>query len=223
MNLTSFRSIGMACGASLMLAMASVSLGQNLLSDPGFEGVNASANDVPMAGSGGAWSGWNNWVSPYSGYYTASVAHSGLQAAKTFSGPNAGIYQYVPVTAGQTYTASAYFENSSTDVITDTAATEDVRMIFFSGANGTGSALATDVAPVNFVPGTSPVNTWVQLTVTGAAPAGTESVQWMAFFNNPDYASGSMFVDDASLTAVPEPASLGLLAIGGLAALRRKR
>jgi MYXO-CTERM domain-containing protein len=208
----------------LVLATAGMSFGDtNLLSDPGFEGVDASAGDVPMS-NGGPWQGWNNWVSPYSGYYTAATAHTGTQAGKTFSGPNAGIYQYVTVTAGATYTASAYFEDFSGDPLQG-GETDDVRMIFWSGPNGTGSALVTDVSS-SVVDDTATPDTWIPLSVTAVAPAGTESVQWMAFFNNPNYAGGSLFVDDASLVAVPEPSALpagiALLAIGGLTRLRRR-
>ena len=35
--------------------------------------------------------------------------------------------------------------------------------------------------------------------------------------------TGDVFVDDVSLTAVPEPSTLAVLSLGGLAALRRRR
>jgi autotransporter-associated beta strand protein len=44
-----------------------------------------------------------------------------------------------------------------------------------------------------------PLDAWTQSSITATAPAGTESVQWMAFLNNPNYAAGSLFVDDTSL------------------------
>jgi len=200
----------------------------NLLTDPSFEPGIASApsagsGDVPMS-TAGPWAGWNNWVAPYSAYYTQSVVpEDGVQVAKTFSGPNAGIYQYVAATGLDSYTASAYFENSSTDPM-QAGETDDVRMIFFSGPNGTGSALDTEVSSA-VVSNANPADAWTQLSVTAPAPAGTASIQWMAFFNNPNYAGGSMFVDNASLVdnSVPEPASFGLLAVGGVSLLLRRR
>lgn len=194
----------------------------NLLTDPGFEGVDASAGDVSTVGSGGAWSGWNNWVPPNGAYYTAAVAHTGSQAGKTFSGPNAGIYQYVDVSGndGAAFTGSLWFVNSSVDPLQAASQLADVRVVFFDGANGTGTALATIVAPAPFTNATTDV--WTQLTVTGLVPTGAVSAQFMAFLDNPENAGGAMFVDDASFV-VPEPASLALLAMGGLAMIARRR
>jgi autotransporter-associated beta strand protein len=184
---------------------------QNLLLDPGFEaGIDgapdASGGDTPMSVSG-PWLGYNTYLAPYSGYYGSSAddglpAHTGTQFGKTFGAPNAGIYQFVPVNPGDNYTASAFFYNSTTanggqDGLNGPQ-TDDVRMIFFPGANGTGSPLATDVVPVP-VSDLNPANTWIQLSFSAAAPAGAESVQWMAFFNNPNSTGGALFVDDASL------------------------
>jgi hypothetical protein len=194
-----------ACTAGILGAVLATSAkAQNLLLDPGFEpdattgAPNASAGDVPMS-TAGPWLGWNNWVSPYSAYYTASVApHSGTQVGKTFSGPNAGIYQFVNITAGNSYTASAWFDDDASDPFNDTAMTDDVRMIFFSGTGGTGTNLGTFVT-TNPLVYADPLSTWLQSSVTTTAPVGAESVQWMAFLNNPNYGAGSLFVDDASL------------------------
>jgi autotransporter-associated beta strand protein len=191
---------------------SSVKAQTNLILDPGFEaGVDgspdASTGDTPMV-AGGPWLGWNNWVGPYSGYYASSVddgfdAHGGTQFGKTFSGPNGGIYQFVDdINAGDSYTASAWFEDNTTgnggaDALNGPQ-TDDVRMIFFSGPDGSGDNLGTFVAPVP-VSDLSTPDTWLQLSVTTDAPAGAESVQWMAFFNDPDYTGGALFVDDASL------------------------
>ncbi|MGD0462148.1 MAG: autotransporter-associated beta strand repeat-containing protein [Tepidisphaeraceae bacterium] len=215
-----------ACIAGIAgAAFASSAKAQNLLLDPGFEaGIDgapdASSGDVPMSTSG-PWSGWNNWLGPYSGYYASSVddgltARTGTQMGKTFSGPNGGIYQDVAVTAGDSYTASAWFDNSSTanggiDLLNGPE-TDDVRMIFFSGPSGTGNGLGTYVTPVP-VSDLTPTDTWTQLSVTATAPAGTVSVQWMAFFNNPGYSGGALFVDDASL--IQNPANLTWSNAGG--------
>jgi autotransporter-associated beta strand protein len=201
------QSIVVACAAAAAGIVFSASVGHaqtNLLLNPGFEQGGAAPNmDVPMqATPGGApiagWSGWNNWVYPYSAYYTQSIAaHSGSDVGKTFSGKNGGIYQFVNVNAGDNYTASAWFVNSSTDALNG-AETDDVRMIFFSGTNGSGSNLGTFVAPIPVSDLTTP-DVWTQLSVTVDAPAGAQSVQWMAFFNNTNGSGGALFVDDASL------------------------
>lgn len=211
--------------ASVALFGMSLSASAGLLLNPGFEaGVDGtpdvSGGDASMA-DGGPWLGWNNWVSPYSGYYTAAVAHSGTQAGKTFSGPNAGIYQYVAVTPGLEYTASAWFLNASGGDAFNGAQTADIRIIFFSGPNGTGDNLGTFVAPTA-ISAVTPQDVWTPLEVTAVAPVGAQSAQVMAFFNNPGGTGGAMFVDDMDLN-VPEPAALSLLGVAGLLACRRRR
>jgi autotransporter-associated beta strand protein len=200
-----------AAGAVSALT-ASFSLGQtNLLLDPGFESGNAaitanSGRDTAISTVAGTpWLGWNNWVSPYSAFFSQEVApHSGSSVAKTFSTPNGGVYQYVNVIPGDTYTASAWFLNTS--IAGDTlrgGETEDVRMIFNSGLNGTGNGLGTFVTPVP-VSDLTPTDQWTQLSISAVAPAGTQQVQWMAFFNNPNGSlsisvAGALFVDDGAL------------------------
>jgi hypothetical protein len=219
----SYRTILASAVTALGLAAATASAG--LLANPGFEAFvsgspDASSGDVPM-NSGGPWAGWNNWVSPFSGYYTDDVAHTGTQAGKTFSGPNAGIYQNVSVTAGQQYTASAYFLNRSGVDALNGIQTVDIRITFFDGANGTGNNLGIFVAPTAISAGT-PVDTWTPLSVTAIAPLGAQSAQVMAFFNNPEFGGGALYVDDMDLVAVPEPASLAALGVAGML-LRRRR
>jgi hypothetical protein len=70
-------------------------------------------------------------------------------------------------------------------------------------------------------------NEWHQHTLMAAAPPGTVLVQVRASMIdgvNSDLNPQSAFVDDFSLTAIPEPTSLGLFALGGglLLACRRR-
>ncbi|MDB5327592.1 MAG: hypothetical protein JWM57_3161 [Phycisphaerales bacterium] len=200
----------------------------NLLLSPGFEaGIDGSPNagtgDVATAGTT-PWNSWNNWAPPnYTGFYTASFAHGGTQAGKTYSGPNCGIYQTVNITGGDTYTASAFFLNATSDPLGGGAAqTEDIRLTW---QDALGNAIGASVISPT-LSGASPKDVWTQISLTAAAPAGASKVQVLAFMNNPNNAGGSMFVDDASLTdvtATPEPASLGLLSVAGVALLRRRR
>jgi len=198
-----------AAVAGLVIGGAYASGQTNLLLDPGFEaGVagapDASSGDVATSTTAvqraGPWIGWNNWVSPYSGFYTTSIpAHSGTQVGKTFSGPYGGIYQFPSVTGGDAYTASAWFVNSSLPADTlQNGETDDVRITFFSGPNGTGTNLGLVISSAT-VSNANPLDTWTQLTVQAAAPPTAQSVQWMAFFNDPLYLGGALFVDDTSL------------------------
>lgn len=219
---------GLICSAGLICqpVAATPTLNTNLLNDPGFEaspgptgGPNASTGDVSTASGTYGWSGWNNWSAPYGAYYTASIAYAGTQAGKTYSGPNGGLYQFVPVTGagGYQFSASAWFYNMSGGNALNGSETDDIRVIF---KDASGATLATDVSATNLNAG-SPTNTWMQLSVTGLVPATATQAQVMMFFNNPGNAGGALFTDSAnfSLSAVPEPASLGLFALGGLGML----
>ena len=55
---------------------------------------------------------------------------------------------------------------------------------------------------------------------TSPSPAGTAFVKFEISLDN---GVGTIYVDDASLTVVPEPASLGMVAIGASTLLRRRR
>ncbi len=167
-----------ACTAGIFsAAIASYACAQtNLVIDYNFAaGVDgspdASTGDVPMTNSlnpdAGPWMGWNNWVYPYAGYYCSTV-DTGLpstssgnggsdQYGKTFGGnngnpgtSNGGIYQYVGATAGDTYTASGFFDNSAIandgEDELNSGQTDSVEMLFYSGADGTGTTLATNVS-----------------------------------------------------------------------------
>jgi hypothetical protein len=108
-----------------------------------------------------------------------------------------------------------------------------IQATFFSGDDGTGSNLGTvatgpgNAAFSNHIDYTSPVGVWIPLdTGVITAPAGSESMQIFALAVFPQLAdsNGGIFVDDFTLTnVVPEPASIGLLAIGGVALLARRR
>jgi len=219
---------GFICSAGLLCQSVAANpvLNTNLLNDPGFEaspgptgGPDASKGDVSTASGTYGWSGWNNWTAPYGAFYTSSVAQSGTQAGKTYSGPNGGLYQYVAITGagGDQFSASAWFYNMSGTNALNGQETDDIRVIFTDAA---GTTLATDVSPVS-LNASSPTNTWTQLSVTGLVPTTATKAQVMMFFNNPAGAGGALFTDNASfsLSAVPEPASLGLLALGGLGML----
>jgi autotransporter-associated beta strand protein len=191
-----------------------------MLSNPGFEDpVLAPNTDMPMQSTPGgtptaSWYGWNNETAPYSAYYDDNITpHSGNQVGKTYggmtysgNGPNAGIFQPVASTPGDSYTASGWYVNSSVNGGADQLnnnETDDCRIFFDSGANGTGTTVGnTFISPT--LTELSPTDVWTQLSTVGVAPAGTQSVVWMAFYSCPvEFAAGALYVDDAYLGYSP--------------------
>ncbi len=97
--------------------------------------------------------------------------------------------------------------------------------MIFKGS--TGSTLATYTT--NIGPTVTLDRIWAPYSVTGLAPSGATSVTldigWINGGGDGGTGSQGAFADDATLTSapVPEPASLGLLAVSGLALLGRRR
>ena len=123
--------------------------------------------------------------------------------------------------------APAGSSNNGTDFV-------GLQATFFAGDNGTGSNLGTvatgpgNAVFTNHIDSTSPVGVWIPLTTgTFTAPAGSESLQvfGIAIFPQELVSGTGVFEDDLDLEPVnvPEPASLGLLAVGGVSLLLRRR
>jgi hypothetical protein len=202
--------------ALLVTAFLSASSHAALL-NPGFEAPDASGGDVYGSAN---WGAFNN------AFTTISVpAHSGAQSLKVY-GPffqfgGSGVVQGgFAANPGETWEASAYLRNDSSDPMQGTNFAV-VKMEFLNAVNNViGFAESTQFNASN-----STANTWELRSIQGVAPAGTTSAQIVLVhvqLNDP-VTGGSVFFDDAAFALVPEPASLGLLAMGGLLSLRRRR
>ncbi len=113
---------------------------------------------------------------------------------------SAGISQAVSTTPGQTYNLSFWFATNASGLVDNSnefkvAWDNDVQM---------------DIAYFDKMP-------WTNFTfpVTGT---GSDTVSFSGYQTH-----GYNGLDDVSLTPTPEPATLSLLALGGLAVLRRRR
>jgi hypothetical protein len=209
---------GLAAATLLLAAGTRAHAAINLLTNPGFESPNASSGDVYAS------TGWNGFNDVYT--HASATAHTGSQVLKIFGpffqGGGAGAVQGgFAATPGQTFEASAFLRNDSTDPIQGSNFAV-VKVEFLNSGNSViGSAESPHFTAANAQ------NVWTPELVDAVAPANTTSAQIVLVhvqLNSP-VTGGSVFFDDASFSVVPEPASMTAAMIGfaGLALRRRNR
>jgi autotransporter-associated beta strand protein len=189
-----------------LVATASSARAQNLLADSGFE-VASPDNNVDA--SGGDVFGANGWSVFGGGTFTASslsdgpIAHTGNQTFKSF-GTFVGGFQQFAVTPGQTYTAAVWtidstMANGGNDK-EGTGTVNQLELNFYpdngSGQPNTGAGFFNTV-PIITVSATSPLDTWVQGTVTVTVPPTDAFMRFQ--INQSVDTGGAAYWDDASL------------------------
>ena len=188
-----------------MLSLALVSLAatpmhsQELLTNPGFDSAGA---------------GWGSFGAAGFNDFFGGNEHASLFMDNP--GNFGGVFQTgIAATPGLTYTIELL------DVRIEDNAAANLRfgLEYYLGDDSTAAG-AFDIVPIPL----SPTGDGLSFSTNGTAPAGAAFVRPIIQFDNvTSTASGqeNAFVFEASLT-VPEPASLTLLAGGGLALLRRR-
>lgn len=234
MRFTRFQAValGSTLASALTCGLMSSSASANLLTDPGFENQTSAPNPNPTDTP----PGWANFGGTG---FSQTYAHTGSWSLNTPSnggGYNVpGSYQVFAASPGQSFTFSGYVytPNTLVPLSNDFAI---LQLSWDSGAPPNNYAGGSSTGPVNTVDigdpaGTPPAGTvplppgtWTFASVTGIAPAGTNSMGAYILNINAD-ANANFYFDDMSLTAtaVPEPASLGLLGLGSLMVLKRRR
>ena len=201
--------------------------GANLLTNGSFEMPDASGGDIP--GDPPGWFGFND---PNTRFTTQFTAYEGIQSYKTFGpfdfiGGGTGIVQAAPATPGQQYDGSVWAQQVTGDTLQGgNFGVFKLEFLNSSGGLAAGGVAGVDIfesAPFNAA---SAVDTWIELTASGVAPAGTASVQAVIVQvqlgdGSGGFTGGAIFWDAASVV-VPAPgaAALGML---GLVAMRRRR
>ena len=160
----------------------------------GAQGIQAGVWAAEPPSAQGAWlKGWNNNV-------------------------DSGFYQDVEITPGEVYILDSGFKIQANFMISGNI---DMELIWLDVADG---EIARDVLDVDSV--VAHDGSWVHQSLVSTAPVDAAKARCQIHWTTVDQTGGdprSAMVDNISLEVVPEPATLSLLAFGGLAVLRRKK
>jgi hypothetical protein len=221
-------------GVGALLVMTA-GVAQAALVNGSFEDPDASAGDIGGAGTG--WGSFNNtFVSSNNfqpgGGFVNPAAHSGTQVLKQFGG-DAGATQSIAASAGDLVEASVYAISYTGDPFNNLAL---LQIAYFDAGGGFLSVdeifadtLGNQAYDLSVPQDGDPASDWTLMEVAGIAPTGTASAQILLLHILTDGtpAGGSIFWDDANLTAsaVPVPAAVWLFGSGllGLVGVARRR
>jgi MYXO-CTERM domain-containing protein len=207
----------------LLAALAAVGIScsqataQNLLTDPSFENPALyTADGPPFVGSWEAFNGGpgtfsvNDTLMPNSG---ARDAHLNITATNNSF---AGFFQDVPVTPGVLYTYSGFHKSANLNPA------DYVSEVRFEWRNSVSN---TEVSRNQILPIAGAQYTPFSLTFPAPAGADIGRIVYaiQTFSDTGTTNTGDVFVDDLSVTGVPEPSAIALAGLGGLALLRRRR
>ncbi len=226
--------IGGAVGMAAVLALSVSTTQAQTLVNGGFEGVGAvntgngwTVNPITLtsgpSGGSGVDQGWATFPGASSISQSSAQAMSGsyslLETALVGNNWNpAGAYQIISgITPGVTYTFNIW---ALTDTANDAYAATGGILVQLGFENAALSGANSVENPGNTVginaalPSTQ--NVWTQYSVSATAPAGCVNAIVYAMFqdNGSTLATENLYFDNASITLVPEPTSLALLAMG---------
>jgi hypothetical protein len=201
----------------LLLSLTNSQAVVNLLVNPGFEDPITS-DGPPFVGS---WEGFNGGAGSASAN-SPVMPRSGLQSLglSIFNTDNtfAGAFQDVAgLLSGTEYTFGGWHATSSSPL----DLTAEVRIEWRNSGSNTEVSRTPNLTPV-------PSAAYSSFSLTAAVPAGADTarvVYAIQTFTGGPSNNGIVYVDDMSFTVVPEPSTMALLGLGGLAlaAMRRRR
>lgn len=208
---------GLALCLAIIGVMATLASAQNLLTNGDFSDPSSTAPPV-------AWSlwnyggGWCNHQNNTSGTLDGPVPGEYYMADGGGSSAGGGEYQIVPANAGFTYTltvesgAQAWWLPYG-----------EMRMFFMdSNTNQLVEDFRSTVDPAVYGQNYDIPHPWTNYTLVATAPADTAFVKVELAEPN---GTGTVWFDDAVLTAIPEPSTValvGLSVFAGMFIRRRK-
>ena len=200
--------------AVLLLSLTTPLLGQNLLVNPSFE-APITFDGAPFVGS---WEGFNGGGA--SAFNTTAMPHTGTNSLglTISSTPNtfAGAFQdVVGLSAGTPVNVSGWNASTSDPL----SLVVEVRIEWRNSVSNTEITRTGNLNPI-------PTATYTQFGFNANVPAGADTarvVYAIQSFTTAPLGNGTVYMDDISLTIVPEPGSITLLGLGGLALVTMRR
>jgi hypothetical protein len=198
-----------------ILSLAASSVAQVVV-NPGFEDPITS-DGPPFIGF---WEGFNGGAGSSAANSTL-MPHTGLQSLQLsiVTTPNtfAGAFQDVAVVAGNGYIFGGWNATTSNPLSVGV----EVRIEWRNSGSNTEVSRTANLAPVLGA-------VYSPFGLTATAPVGADIariVYAIQSFSTAPLGNGTVYMDDVSLTLVPEPSAMALLGLGGLAltAMRRRR
>lgn len=206
--------------AALSAFVPLAATGANVVADPGFE--LAATGSLPSGDGNGKWDNFS--ATPTNIVIQSTIFHSGIQALKlnALTGPQG--FGIVYQNTGTTLTTSLV-ENTTWNYsfwVYTPGGTGSFTYEFMS--SNVGNADLHEASAVIDASSLLP-NTWTQISGTFTTlDTATNSDRMKAnFYPYEGAGTTSFYIDDVSLSSVPEPASLGLLALAPILMLRRRR
>ncbi|MEM7626704.1 MAG: PEP-CTERM sorting domain-containing protein [Planctomycetota bacterium] len=190
------------------LVLAGVASGQELTVNGGFETGDTT--------------GWTSFPTANSTFNITSDSNSGAWAAEVFNNDpgSSAVVQQLNIGVGAVSPGDPIaisFAAKGEGAIGGVAFAE-----FFSEIDG-GGVSSTEILGGAPLPLTSDYQTFTFNAVAGADVSGGVTLQFAAVTGADQGSVSVLFIDDASVTVVPEPTTAALAGLGGLALLGRRR